>query len=151
MPGLDYKYCPKCNQKKELSKFSPRKDGNIGYASYCKQCRNSIAKKNFHDPTKDFRQKVYAKTKAYKDKVKTKLLEYLKDKSCKDCGNTDSRVFEFDHLGDKKYDIATMKYKFSWLATLKEIEKCDIVCANCHRIRTFTRSNCYRAKSTEEQ
>jgi hypothetical protein len=69
--------------------------------------------------------------------------DYLKDKSCKDCGNNDIRVLEFDHIkGDKLFDISYMVTKAYKLQKIKdEIEKCEIRCSNCHRIVTHERSD----------
>jgi len=48
---------------------------------------------------------------------------------------------DFDHRpGSKKVNaIACMAGRVSWDQTLAEIEKCDLVCSNCHRIRTKQR------------
>lgn len=58
---------------------------------------------------------------------------------CHDCGQTfPPFVMDFDHRdpSDKKYTISRM-YDHSNETIDKEIAKCDLVCANCHRIRTF--------------
>jgi hypothetical protein len=73
------------------------------------------------------------------------MLVFLKTKSCFDCWTKDFRVIEFDHLRDKKYNISDKKS--SRLSSLmEEINKCDVVCCNCHRIRTMKRANSYRVK-----
>jgi hypothetical protein len=74
-----------------------------------------------------------------------KLLEYLKDKACLDCGEDNLMVLDFDHLPEyeKSFSIgrAITGSTRSWDSIFLEIRKCEIVCANCHRIRTSTRSN----------
>jgi len=58
-----------------------------------------------------------------------------------DCGGDfPSCVMDFDHRDPtaKKYNVSQMLYRFSWKKIQDEIEKCDLVCANCHRIRTWT-------------
>lgn len=73
------------------------------------------------------------------------MLEYLSDKSCIDCGESDSVVLEFDHLRDKEMGVSTMMGTgYSWDAILLEIEKCEIVCANCHKRRTAKQFNWYK-------
>lgn len=69
------------------------------------------------------------------------LRRYKEQHSCKDCGGRFiAEVMEFDHTrGQKKFSICEKGGDVS-LATLKaEIAKCDLVCANCHRIRTYRR------------
>ena len=59
-------------------------------------------------------------------------------------------VLEFDHLRDKRFNIgAALPYR-NWAELLAEIEKCEVVCANCHRRRTFaaTWAACARSSRT---
>jgi hypothetical protein len=79
---------------------------------------------------------------AHRDKqnLKRKLAEIKEASGCVDCGINNHIILDFDHLRDKKYNISRMIHDgFSWKAIKKEIEKCEIVCANCHRIRTYNR------------
>lgn len=71
-------------------------------------------------------------------------MEYMKDKKCTDCGESDLLVLEFDHLEGKTFNISTGVGEMSWPNMLKEISKCEVVCANCHRRRTAKRNNSYR-------
>lgn len=67
------------------------------------------------------------------------FLELIQASTCMDCGSEDWRVFQMDHRdpSTKKYNIAQMICNsYKWETIMREIEKCDIVCANCHIIRT---------------
>jgi hypothetical protein len=63
---------------------------------------------------------------------------------CADCGyNAHAAALDFDHLPgfEKRQDIARMVLFARTMETIvTEIAKCEIVCANCHRVRTATRS-----------
>jgi hypothetical protein len=64
-------------------------------------------------------------------------------KPCMDCGNQfPPYVMDFDHRDPtlKKNNVAYMAHS-SLDRIMEEIEKCDLVCANCHRIRTHKRAN----------
>jgi len=75
-----------------------------------------------------------------KQQFKKKLSEIKETSGCVDCGVTNPIVLDFDHLHDKKYNVSRMIHDgFSWAAIKKEIAKCEVVCANCHRIRTHNR------------
>lgn len=75
-----------------------------------------------------------------KQQFKKKLAELKESVGCTDCGISNHIVLDFDHIRDKKYNVSRMIHDgFSWKAILKEIEKCEVVCANCHRIRTHSR------------
>ena len=70
------------------------------------------------------------------------VIRAAKAKPCMDCGiEYPPYVMDFDHVrGEKKFNIArATKDKPSMEVLLAEIEKCDPVCANCHRIRTHER------------
>lgn len=64
-------------------------------------------------------------------------------KGCTDCGIKDWRVLDFDHIPDciKLADISSMK-AMSWGRKKldEELAKCEVVCANDHRIRTLDRA-----------
>lgn len=74
------------------------------------------------------------------------IKDHLLEHPCVDCGNSNIAVLEFDHLRDKKYGISRM-YRDGMAITRiqEEIDKCDVVCANCHRIRTYSRSDSWRS------
>jgi len=65
----------------------------------------------------------------------------LKRKPCKDCRKTYPHyVMEFDHVrGVKHFSICTGWKKHSIQVVKEELRKCELVCSNCHRIRTFSR------------
>lgn len=76
------------------------------------------------------------------------LLHRMKAAPCADCGGTfDPVCMDFDHRpGEHKaFTISGNPGGRSLDATLAEIAKCDVVCANCHRIRTL-RTRDHRAK-----
>lgn len=89
------------------------------------------------------REKQYARQKLHREKNADNLWALLSNSSCKDCQTTDPRVLEFDHLRDKSFNVsrAVSGSTRSWETIKKEIDKCDIVCANCHRIRTQERGD----------
>jgi hypothetical protein len=70
------------------------------------------------------------------------LDDYKRGKPCTDCGTEyPPPVMEFDHPNDdKECNVSTMVARnYSRRRIEVEIAKCELVCANCHRIRTFTR------------
>jgi hypothetical protein len=69
----------------------------------------------------------------------TEKLRKLKSVPCADCGILfPSYVMQFDHLEDKKFTLSKSPTR-KWEKVLEEIAKCEIVCANCHAIRTHLR------------
>jgi hypothetical protein len=92
------------------------------------------------------RKKYLERNLLYNPRVKAEQAEAvlsLQDCACMDCGQRFPHfVMDFDHReGEEKIDhIANMLHKRRPLEViLAEVKKCDVVCANCHRIRTFNR------------
>ncbi|MGH2731035.1 MAG: hypothetical protein ACRDJI_10575 [Actinomycetota bacterium] len=67
------------------------------------------------------------------------VVDHLKKHPCVDCGEADVIVLQFDHLEDKEFEISKGIRDRNWASVLAEIEKCEVVCANCHRRRTAKR------------
>jgi len=67
--------------------------------------------------------------------------DYLLSHPCVDCGNNNTIVLEFDHIkDDKKFNISDIRKRAYSLKTIQdEISKCEVRCANCHRIVTHNR------------
>ena len=69
-------------------------------------------------------------------------MDKLKDKPCADCGNSFPPIaMDFDHReeNEKTGTISSLVYNRSMEEILEETKKCDVVCACCHRIRTYAR------------
>lgn len=67
---------------------------------------------------------------------KRDLLIMLKSKKCTDCGlEYPWYCMDFDHVGEKKECIS----KINKSMVLEEIKKCELVCSNCHRKRTYSK------------
>lgn len=66
-----------------------------------------------------------------------KLLAYLLSHPCADCAERDPSVLEFHHVytEEKEANISKLIRSNTWEAALKEINKCVVLCANCHRKR----------------
>jgi hypothetical protein len=88
------------------------------------------------------------KTKPRSEEYKAKVLKtyqevskYKMEKGCIDCGyNKHFQALDFDHRSDKLHNISTLARSNSNPKTLwDEIAKCDVRCANCHRIVTYNR------------
>jgi recombinational DNA repair protein (RecF pathway) len=129
------KQCTNCGETKPISEF-PRRGS--GYQSHCKECSRAYIRKHYQS------NKQY-----YLDKNKRKLERILvlvreaKSKPCADCGQSyPYYVMDFDHRpGEKKVaEIARLVPTKSIRRIVEEIAKCDVVCANCHRKRTFQKN-----------
>jgi transposase len=89
------------------------------------------------------KEKTRDRTNRNRTILKRKLWDIKEKNGCEDCKEKYPHwMLDFDHKpGFKKIDSPTqMLQKYSWEKALQELNKCDIVCANCHRIRTYQRN-----------
>jgi len=133
------KICTKCLKKKFETEFSYRKRSKDKRHSWCRKCKGTYEAILYkHNPKR--RMDISMNNKRTMKKHR-ELLNAIKIKAgCKDCGNKNPIVLDFDHTENNKlYTIARMMNGLSWDRIQVEIDKCEVVCANCHRIRTFSR------------
>ena len=73
--------------------------------------------------------------------LKQRLVEIKEKSICQDCKKRYPHyVMDFDHVsGEKVGNVSRMMRSHSWEDVLKEVEKCELVCSNCHRERTWQR------------
>lgn len=89
------------------------------------------------------KETILEKIKSHKRKITAFVLQYkLENSICADCGiSYPPHILDFDHLRDKKFQIGRGSKSQSLEAIINEMSKCEIVCANCHRHRTWMRNN----------
>lgn len=68
--------------------------------------------------------------------IRNYIFEYFNTHKCVDCSEEDPIVLEFDHIKDKKFTISSVGRDRTLVEVQKEIEKCEVRCANCHRRKT---------------
>jgi hypothetical protein len=68
-------------------------------------------------------------------KIKNWLKEYKLTLKCESCEENHPACLEFHHINpkEKKFSIGRINDYMSWKALKCEIEKCRVLCANCHR------------------
>ena len=93
------------------------------------------------DSSKNQKEKPQKRSAAKKREVQQMLGKMKEDSGCIDCNTKyPFYVLDFDHTrGNKVSNIGQMLDYFSMEDILKEVAKCDIVCSNCHRTRTYQR------------
>ena len=131
------KYCGGCKTTKSVAKFANNAARKDGLQTSCKDCQTNYGK-NRYQQTKDLYK---ARNKKLKIRNQVVVYEWLKDKSCLDCGVDNPVVLTFDHVRGKKVMEVSNMIKQSWgLETIfEEIAKCEIRCFNCHMIKDSLR------------
>lgn len=139
------KQCSKCELSKELGEFYNRKSGlRVGeYYEKCKECYKRRGR-NYYSWNR-VRQLELAKLRKLRYiGERKKFLEEIKKQPCFDCKvSYPPWVMDFDHRNSLEKVANVSKLAFRTIATFdiitREIKKCDLVCSNCHRQRTYER------------
>ena len=134
------KTCRRCRRVLPLSEFPLRRKDGTRRHGHCRDCKAAY-QRQWYERNKDRHIANVAAANSRIRAANRTLVRRLKDRPCADCGGRfPPHVMDFDHVrGRKRGDIARMKMQTSTEALLREIAKCDVVCANCHRIRTHQR------------
>ena len=141
--------CYRCGEVKPAEAFSWRRRERGQRDSFCRPCRKAYGRAHYLAN----RQRYVDQARAAKQRLALERTEYLiayfATHPCSDCGETDPLVLEFDHLRDKHFNIGSALPYRNWKSILAEIEKCEVVCANCHRRRTYRRRGTVRVLMTQ--
>ena len=113
---MDTKICSKCNRELPITHYHKNgfdSKGQQKYRGYCKDCANNLEKAR------------YQKKKAFIDEQK---------RCCAKCGDTRVYVLDFHHKDRDEKDFTIGRLKKGSLDLIQnEIDKCAVLCANCHR------------------
>ena len=118
--------------------------------SFCRSCRAAYKQEHYAANRSRYIAQARRRKRALGRERTVYLIEFFKSHPCVDCGELDPVVLEFDHVSDDKdFNVSAGLHDRGWASFLAEIEKCEVVCANCHRRRTSRRRGALRAMLTE--
>lgn len=128
--------CARCLVWKPRSAFHNSRTGQF---SYCRDCRNAYDRSYYAAGGKAARG---IRQQRFKNDARRWMAELKSGIPCADCGQTyPVYVMHWDHLPgyDKIDDVSAMVDSRSRAAVLDELQKCELVCGNCHVLRTVQR------------
>lgn len=106
----------------------------------CKPCHREYNREHYQANKQVYIDKARKNDLKYLQLIREYIWNYLLEHPCLHCGEDDPRVLEFDHLDPsiKSFNISEASKNVSKIETVQaEIDKCQILCANCHRRKTF--------------
>jgi hypothetical protein len=134
--------CPVCSKTREISKNQhgitklPKKDGMV-----IRRCRSCSKRKDYapwfdKDHVRDYQM-------LRRQKLKVRAIEYLGN-YCMSCGlaydGDNSYAFDFHHRDPQAKDFLPASRNRAWKKVQAELDKCDLLCAICHRKLHFESS-----------
>lgn len=138
------KICNGCGEERDVEEDFNWKYKDRGIRrSRCKYCQSQTSKQHYQTHKQSYIDRNLLRNPRVREENQRKIAAYLAYHPCIDCGQTDIRVLDFDHVRDvKAHHISRMvQVSYSWSAIEAEIAKCEVRCANCHRIKTGSTGN----------
>lgn len=142
------KRCGSCKQELSFDQFNRNASQSDGLGTKCRSCMKLYRKSYYLANRKSLIAKTREQSAVRKKETIAKLKEYLSEHPCVDCATDDIRVLEFDHRdrAEKEERVSALVCAgYVWPTILVEVEKCDVRCANCHRIRTQQQFGSFRS------
>ena len=154
------KACCTCKKEIPINEYSWKIKKRSKRSTKCKDCTNEYSRQHYKNNINDYVARAKKNRARYKKEGRNLIYEFKLSNPCTSCGESNPIVLEFDHLDPqtKRNDVSTMAtHGYSIESLEKEIEKCIILCANCHRQKTAKQQNWHsykqnkRSKQWEEQ
>ena len=122
---METKVCSKCGKELPIDQFNWRDKKKGTRRAECKFCHSSYMKQKYQE--------------------KKNIVQELKSQcKCAKCGDDRGYVLEYHHVNpeEKEYTIARLtSNNYTLDKVYDEIQKCIVLCANCHREFHYLNSN----------
>lgn len=127
--------CSKCEKVLPLTEFGKRRDSNL--QSYCKRCNRSYQRRHYLRNKKKY---IENKNK-YKEIGKEYMQKVKATSRCEFCGESHIAVLDFHHKDHTTKSFSLSGCYGKSIATVQaEIDKCIVLCSNCHRKLHYSQS-----------
>jgi hypothetical protein len=140
--------CNVCKEEKEDDNFLFRNKEKGTKHSACSLCYKDIRKRSYEKNKKYY----IDKSKRYEKDIRDWYHEIKSSLKCQECGFSHPAALDFHHIGKKESEVSNIIKSCNKDRILEEIEKCIVLCSNCHRIHHFNerRGNLAGAKASLE-
>ena len=143
--------CTRCGKRKKMEQFPRHKRAKYGRAERCKVCHRELNKEYRQKNPEKVKKSVAnwvaknpekakagqaRRSKRYWAKYTAWYKSLKAERECARCGEDHPACLDFHHRdpSTKVESVAVMvRERYSREKILAEIEKCDCICANCHR------------------
>ena len=126
------KVCERCREELPAEAFNRM---GTGLQHWCRECFRAY----FRERGEVHRRQVAARQRRIAEAARQVVVAYLAEHPCRDCGESDPAVLEFDHAHGKTQDVAFLIGHGASAERIRaEIARCEVRWANCHRRITAT-------------
>jgi len=145
------KVCSSCKVPKLKKEFYINRAKKDGRQYFCKECQRDYHNNTWYIKKRKDRLKQIKESKLHRRRVNyRKIINDYFSNGCFDCGEKDVRVLEFDHVRGVKKRFKSKRGEgvaylvtngYAWKTIKAEIDKCEVRCCNCHKLKTFKEFN----------
>lgn len=130
------KICSMCEKELDTSNFSKNRNKKDGLNYHCRACQKQYRKSHYQNNRDKYIEKVRARQKDVNDWFK----EFKKTLKCNRCPENHPACLSFHHKdrSEKEYLVSQLARNGMKETLLKEIEKCEVLCQNCHAKEHFS-------------
>lgn len=101
-----------------------------GLDTYCKSCRHKRQKEYYYKN----KEKMMSQSRDWKKAQRQRINEYKDSQCCVKCGESRNWLLDFHHPDPKEKEFQISQgERYKWEKVKKEIDKCIVLCSNCHR------------------
>jgi hypothetical protein len=131
--------CCWCYELKPLSEFAFRNISQRALSSHCRACHAAYR----HTHYLRNRDRYFSQARSQRQRRRSdnlmRIRDHLLNHPCVDCGETDVASLDFDHVDPetKAVTISWLLARRAWASVQREMAKCVVRCAKCHRMRTL--------------
>jgi len=143
---METRTCSQCKIEKPLTKefFNTKDKLGVKFRTDCKECQHE-KQSGCYKKKADYYKRVNKEYRAVLKEQNQKLLwDFLLVHPCVKYGETNPIVLELDHLRDKQYCISEIIFSHTWESVQEEMQKCQVLCSNCHKKKTAKDFGHYR-------
>ncbi len=135
---LGTRVCCACGLAKPMSEFAMKNKQRGTRSTKCRSCQAAYSRGHYRRNRPAYLARTAKQRKFNREECRQQVYNYLIAHPCVDCGERDPIVLEFDHRdpSKKRASISKLISHVTWAALQREIARCDVRCANCHRRRT---------------
>src|ERR1051325_9218597 len=123
------KACPRCGRTLEASEFNVKDRSTGRLQVYCRECSRGYVREHYRRNTAYYTTKARKRNKLVRSETRERLMAYLQEHPCIDCGETDPIVLQFDHVDakTKQREVSLLMQNYSsWAVIEAEMAKCEV-------------------------
>jgi hypothetical protein len=136
--GVADRVCSRCGAIKPVEEFPIKVRASGLRRVWCRPCCRAYGREHYQRNRPAYLEKADRRRRVERPLVRERVFGYLRTHPCVDCGEAEIVLLDFDHRDPtlKRVTVSRLIRSASWEAAEREIAKCDVRCANCHRRRT---------------